>query len=88
MGSSGAVKEQQRGLKAHNKQIPRYANPFTGSQARAWTFGWNKAHGVCEGCKLCLNGTEAMPATLVQYLRDHPSNTHYATPVSAGAHAF
>ena len=48
------------GVQAFRGGTPRYANPYKNERARAWTIGWNTAHGrlsVCRGCELCLSGT-------------------------------
>ena len=49
------------GIQAEKRGAQRVANPFTQRQARLWTYGWNKAHGVCQGCALCGAGTARMP---------------------------
>ena len=47
-----------RGRRAAEHHVPRWANPEIGDTARHWTLGWELAHGVCEGCRLCLTGCE------------------------------
>jgi hypothetical protein len=42
-----------RGKIAAESGVPRYNNPEVATPARAWTYGWNMAHGICRGCKLC-----------------------------------
>jgi hypothetical protein len=54
---------RERGRLAHGRRSPRWANPLTAGQARAWTAGWNAAHlkwrkGPCAGCEWCGVGTK------------------------------
>ena len=57
----------RRGGPACRKQVPRWANPLQGTIARAWTWGWNREHGPCPQCALCLVGTPAMPDGFTTY---------------------
>jgi hypothetical protein len=88
VGTITRMKEQQKGSEAHDKGSPRYANPHLALQARAWTYGWNVAHGVCRGCEKCNNGTQEMPETLGRYLKTHPPSRQSSIPVTAGNRAF
>jgi hypothetical protein len=55
------------GRKAHKKGYERWMNPEIARSARAWTYGWNKAHGVCQGCALCGPGTARMPSKFLVF---------------------
>lgn len=57
------------GMKAYHKGTNRVYNPLVGIPARAWTYGWNKEHGKCDGCERCLAGTPEMPELFSQYLK-------------------
>ena len=61
----------RQGGRAARRGEPRYVNPLIGTLARAWTHGWNKAHGECsvEDCARCLVGTAPTTETLGEYLR-------------------
>ena len=65
------------GNQAAKKGIPRYANPWVGDRASSWTFGWNTAHGECEGCKLCLVGTKKVDYNLETYVKWHSKKYGY-----------
>lgn len=49
---------RDEGAKAELKKIPRYYNPWIGDRARMWTLGWNKSHGYCRKCPLCMIGNK------------------------------
>jgi len=56
----------RRGGTAYRRGDERWANPYEGGRARAWTYGWERAHttekgAACKGCKRCGLGT-ALPA--------------------------
>jgi hypothetical protein len=49
---------REEGSKAELKKIPRYYNPWMAERARMWTIGWNKSHGYCRKCSLCMVGNK------------------------------
>jgi hypothetical protein len=49
---------REEGFKAELKKIPRCYNPWVGDRARMWTLGWNKSHGYCRKCSLCMVGNK------------------------------
>ena len=61
----------RQGGRAARRGDPRFFNPLVGTLARAWTYGWNRAHGECtvEDCARCLVGTAPPPEPLGEYLR-------------------
>lgn len=46
------------GKRSEKNNIPRYANPWMGDRARAWTYGWNVSHGPCKKCSRCAVGNK------------------------------